>query len=68
MAFFTTESPKFDSSFLTFYNDTAHGKFVPRAIFVDLEPTVVDEIRSGYYRQLDSTEEMMLLKVFLAIL
>ena len=32
-----------DGSFLTFYNETAHGKFVPRSVFVDLEPTVIGE-------------------------
>ncbi|VDD77764.1 unnamed protein product [Mesocestoides corti] len=41
-----------DHSFLTFYNETGHGKFVPRAVLVDLEPTVIDEIRTGYYRML----------------
>ncbi|VDL61538.1 unnamed protein product [Hymenolepis diminuta] len=41
-----------DSSFLTFYNETGHGKFVPRSVFVDLEPTVIDEIRTGFYRRL----------------
>ena len=30
-----------DDSFNTFFNETQAGKHVPRAIFVDLEPTVV---------------------------
>ena len=30
-----------DDSFNTFFNETRSGKHVPRAIFVDLEPTVV---------------------------
>lgn len=30
-----------DSSFGTFFNETGTGKHVPRAIFVDLEPTVI---------------------------
>ena len=30
-----------DDSFNTFFNETEAGKFVPRSIFVDLEPTVV---------------------------
>ncbi|CDI96723.1 tubulin alpha 1C chain [Echinococcus multilocularis] len=41
-----------DDSFETFFLETGAGKHVPRAIFVDLEPTVVDEIRTGTYRQL----------------
>ena len=30
-----------DDSFNTFFNETASGKHVPRAVFIDLEPTVV---------------------------
>lgn len=30
-----------DDSFSTFFSETMSGKHVPRAIFVDLEPTVV---------------------------
>lgn len=32
-----------DSSFGTFFSETGAGKYVPRAIFLDLEPTVVGE-------------------------
>ncbi|KAM6306715.1 tubulin alpha-1C chain-like [Podargus strigoides] len=42
-------SEQADSSFGTFFSETGSGKYVPRAIFVDLEPTVIDEIRSGTY-------------------
>lgn len=41
-----------DDSFNTFFSETSSGKHVPRAIMVDLEPTVIDEIRTGTYRQL----------------
>ena len=34
---------KIDDSFSTFFSETAAGKHVPRAIFVDLEPAVVGE-------------------------
>ena len=34
-----------DDSFNTFFSETGAGKHVPRAVFVDLEPTVVGEIR-----------------------
>lgn len=30
-----------DDSFNTFFSETGSGKHVPRAIFVDLEPTVI---------------------------
>lgn len=48
-----------DDSFNTFFSETSSGKHVPRAIFVDLEPTVVDEIRNGTYRQLFHPEQLI---------
>ncbi|KAI3381983.1 hypothetical protein SNEBB_008054 [Seison nebaliae] len=48
-----------DSSFTTFFSDTGTGKHVPRAVFVDLEPTVIDEIRTGTYRQLFHPDQMI---------
>ncbi|EON64287.1 tubulin alpha-2 chain [Coniosporium apollinis CBS 100218] len=39
-------------SFQTFFNETSNGKYVPRSIFVDLDPSPIDEIRTGAYRQL----------------
>jgi hypothetical protein len=30
-----------DDSFNTFFSETGAGKHVPRAVFIDLEPTVV---------------------------
>jgi len=38
-----------DDSFSTFFSETSAGKHVPRCVMVDLEPTVIDEIRSGTY-------------------
>lgn len=32
---------RIDDSFSTFFTETSAGKYVPRAVFVDLEPTVV---------------------------
>ena len=39
-------------SFETFFSETGTGKYVPRTVFVDLEPSVIDEVRTGTYRQL----------------
>ena len=39
-----------DDAFMTFFSETGAGKHVPRCVMVDLEPTVVDEVRSGTYR------------------
>ncbi|KAG7501740.1 tubulin alpha chain-like [Solea senegalensis] len=48
-----------DSSFTTFFSNTGSGKYVPRAVFVDLEPTVIDEVRTGMYRQLFHPEQLI---------
>ncbi len=68
-----------DQSFNTFFSETGSGKFVPRAIYVDLEPTVLgnmciesfdgahsnvsdpllDEIRTGDYRQLFHPDQLI---------
>ena len=41
-----------DDSFNTFFSETPSGMHVPRALFIDLESSVVDEVRTGTYRQL----------------
>ena len=48
-----------DDSFTTFYNETGTGNHVPRAIFVDLEPTVVDQVRTGKYGSMFHPEQMI---------
>lgn len=39
------DTEQVDSSFETFFCETASGKHVPRAVFIDLEPTVIGKIR-----------------------
>ena len=41
-----------DESFSTFFNETGSGKHVPRAVFVDLEPNVIDEVNTNKLAQL----------------
>ncbi|KAL3311284.1 Tubulin alpha-3C/D chain [Cichlidogyrus casuarinus] len=48
-----------DDSFSTFFNETSSGKRVPRAIYVDLETTVIDEVKTGTYRHLFHPEQMI---------
>ncbi|KAI8376151.1 tubulin alpha-3 chain [Radiomyces spectabilis] len=48
-----------DKSFDTFFSETSSGKHVPRTVFVDLEPTVVDEVRNGTYRELFHPEQLI---------
>merc|ERR1712194_941153 len=48
-----------DDAFNTFFSETGAGKHVPRTVFVDLEPTVIDEVRTGTYRQLFHPEQLI---------
>ena len=46
-------------SFSTFFNCTRNGKYVPRAAMIDLEPSVVDQVRNGRYRNLFHPEQLL---------
>ena len=35
-----------------YYNEAAGGKYVPRAVLVDLEPGTMDSVRSGPFGQI----------------
>ena len=48
-----------DDSFNTFFSETGSGKHVPLAICVDLEPSIVDEIRTGTYCSLWHPEQLI---------
>ncbi|XP_078436558.1 tubulin alpha-2 chain-like [Wolffia australiana] len=43
----------------TFFSETGAGKYVPRALFVDLEPSVVDQVRTGPYRRLFHPDQLL---------
>lgn len=43
----------------SFFYETPSGEYVPRTIFVDLEPSVVDEVRKGSYRNLFSPNQLI---------
>ena len=53
------KSAQMDDSFNTFFSEAGRGRHVPRAIMIDLEPTVIDEIRVGTYRQLFHPEDLV---------
>ena len=53
------ESKEANGSFSTFFSETGSGKYVPRALFIDLEPGPVDEIQHGTYRQLFHPEQLI---------
>ena len=48
-----------DDGFSTFFSETSSGKHVPRSLYVDLEPNVIDEVRSGTYRSLFHPETLV---------
>ena len=43
----------------TFFTETSGGKYVPRSLFIDLDPSPIDEIRTGNYRQLFHPEMLI---------
>ncbi|KAF2349253.1 Tubulin/FtsZ GTPase domain [Trinorchestia longiramus] len=48
-----------DNTFDTFYSAIGSGKHVPRAVFVDLELSVIDQVRTGVYRQMFYPEQLI---------
>jgi len=48
-----------DKYFTTFFEETGTGQYVPRNITVDLEPTVVDDVRTGNYSQMFHPEFLL---------
>merc|ERR1712165_231030 len=48
-----------DKYFTTFFEETNAGQFVPRNITVDLEPTVVDDVRTGARAQMYHPEFLL---------
>merc|ERR1711959_597833 len=54
-----------DDSFNTFFSETGAGKHVPRTIYLDLAPTVIDEVRTGTYRLLKLADQCTGLQGFM---
>lgn len=48
-----------NDSYSTFFSEIGGGKHVPRAVYVDLEPTVIDEVRNGPYKKLFHPEQLI---------
>ena len=46
-----------DDSFNTFFSETGAGKHVPRAVFVDLEPTVVGMYASSNFSYIGESRQ-----------
>ncbi|KAJ7794490.1 tubulin alpha [Mycena olivaceomarginata] len=47
------------SGFSTFFSESGSGKHVPRSLYVDLEPGVIDDVKTGPYRSLFHPEMMI---------
>jgi tubulin alpha len=48
-----------DLYFTTFFEETGTGQYVPRNITVDLEPSVVDDVRTGIFAQMFHPEFLL---------
>ncbi|ELP84573.1 tubulin alpha-1 chain, putative [Entamoeba invadens IP1] len=48
-----------DSAYNTFFQEVQNNRYVPRAIFVDTEPTVIDTIKTGEYSQLYHPQQLL---------
>ncbi|KAL9712946.1 alpha-tubulin [Leucoagaricus gongylophorus] len=48
-----------ESGFSTFFSETGSGKFVPRSLYVDLEPGVIDDVKTGTHRSLFHPEALI---------
>jgi len=52
-------NPTAQADFSAFFSPTGTGKYVPRTVFVDLEETVVDEVRRGKYSKLFHPDQLI---------
>jgi tubulin alpha len=48
-----------DEAFTTFFSETSTGKRVPRCVFLDLEPGVIDEVKNSKYKSLYHPEQLI---------
>lgn len=56
---FINPSDQDDNGLQSFFEETQTGKIVPRSIFIDTEPTVIDEVRSGPYKDLFHPDQLV---------
>lgn len=48
-----------DNAATTFFGQSSNGKYVPRTVMVDLEPGVVNEVKTGVYRELFNPKDLI---------
>jgi tubulin alpha len=44
---------------MDYVTETGTGKHVPRSLYIDLEPNVIDEVKTGIYRSLFHPETLV---------
>ncbi|KAL1130791.1 hypothetical protein AAG570_012032, partial [Ranatra chinensis] len=52
-------TPERSEGFHSFFAEMPGGNCVPRALMIDLEPTVIDEVKSGPYRKLYGPDQLL---------
>ncbi len=55
----TLQQAKEQSSFSTFFSETGKGKYVPRCVFFDLDPSVVDSVKAGPQSKLFNPSQLI---------
>ncbi|CAE6512591.1 unnamed protein product, partial [Rhizoctonia solani] len=48
-----------DEGLATFFSTTSSGKYVPRSLYIDSEPGVIEEVRKGTYKDLFDPETLV---------
>ncbi|CAD8207010.1 unnamed protein product [Paramecium pentaurelia] len=48
-----------DDALRTFFSESDHQKLVPRSLFVNLEPTLIDEVKTGKFKDMLSPEQFV---------
>uniref|UniRef100_A0A0N5B884 Tubulin alpha chain n=1 Tax=Strongyloides papillosus TaxID=174720 RepID=A0A0N5B884_STREA len=48
-----------NKTFKSFFNEIEKSRYVPRSLFFDLEPSVIDEIRLGTFRKLFHPDQLI---------
>jgi len=51
-----------DDSFSSFFHETGSGQFVPRSVFIDTEPTVINDIKASKWGSLFHPESLIAFK------
>lgn len=48
-----------DDGLRTFFSETSSGKHVPRSLYVDLEPGVIDDVKTGPFKNFFRPETLI---------